>query len=338
MEINSTYLGLRLAHPFIAGASPLGRVDFVRQLEDGGCAAIVLSSLFEEQITMSATGRIRHMDPLDRGFASALASFPRQFAFGPDEYLEQIRRAKDAVSVPIIASLNGTTAEAWLVFAGRIEQAGADAIELNLYEVVTDLSVASMAIERELVNVVSELKEDLRVPIAVKLAPFFTALPNLARRLDSAGADGLVLFNRFYEPDIDTDTMTLAPKLELSTNAELPLRLRWLGILYGRIRASLAATGGVVTPDDGIKAILAGADAVQLVSAILRHGPSYFTVVREGLLRWMEAHHLQSIADVRGALSTGRAENASALERANYLRSVQNWPTRERTAAWGRTG
>lgn len=326
MDISSSYLGLRLAHPFIAGASPLGRVDFVRQLEDGGAAAIVLSSLFEEQITMAASGRIRHMDPLDRGFAGALASFPRQFPFGPDEYLEQIRRAKEAADVPIIASLNGTSAEAWLVFAGRIEQAGADAIELNLYEVITDLSVASIAVERELAHVVAELKEDLRIPITVKLAPYFTALGNVARRLDLAGANGLVLFNRFYQPDIDTDAIALTPKLELSTNAELSLRLRWLGILFGRVRASLAATGGIATPDDGVKALLAGADVVQIVSAILRHGPSYFTVMREGLAHWMERHQLDALDQVRGHLSTGRAENASALERANYLKSIQSWP------------
>ncbi len=326
MDIRTSYLGLRLAHPFIAGASPLGRLDFVRQLEDGGAAAIVLSSVFEEQITMAATGRIRHMDPLDRGFAGTLSSFPRQYAFGPDESLEQIRRARQAVDIPIIASLNGTSAEAWLIFASRIEQAGADGIELNLYEVVTDLAVASIAIERDLAHVVAELKEDLRVPIAVKLGPYFTALGNVARRLDAAGADGLVLFNRYYQPDIDTEALTLSPKLDLSTNAELPLRLRWLGILFGRVRASLAATGGIMTPDDGVKALLAGADVVQIVSAALRHGPSYFTVMREGLVRWMQHQKFESIEEVRGRLSTGRAENAAALERANYLRSIQSWP------------
>jgi dihydroorotate dehydrogenase (fumarate) len=326
MDLATSYLGLRLAHPFIAGASPLGRLDYVRQLEDGGCAAIVLTSLFEEQITVAASGRIRHMDPLDTGFAAALSAFPQTFAFGPDEYLDQIRRTKHAVDVPVIASLNGTSAEAWLIFASRIEQAGADALELNLYEVTTNLGVASPAIERDLVHAIAELKEDLRIPVSIKLSPYFTAVGNLARRLDNAGADGLILFNRYYEPDIDTADIVLRPKLDLSTNAELPLRLRWLGLLHGRVRASLAASGGIATPDNGVKALLAGADAVQLVSAILRHGPAYFGVMKTGLEEWMNRQQFDAVESFRGRLSAAHGPDATALERANYLRSLQNWP------------
>src|SRR5262245_39527485 len=280
MTMVTKYLGLTLAHPFMAGASPLSTdLDTVKRLEDGGAAAIVLHSLFEEQISLAATGRIHQMDPLEQEFAGTLSSFPERYALSPDGYLEHLRRVRKAVGVPVIASLNGMTAEMWLTFAERIEEAGADALELNMYEVATDPGHTGVAIERDLRNTVFELKRHLRIPIAVKVTPFFTAFADVAHQLDRAGADGLVLFNRFYQPDIDVETMTAVPRLELSTSAELLLRLRWVAVLHSRLRCSLAITGGVATPTDGIKAILAGADAVQLVSAILRHGPAYFTAM-----------------------------------------------------------
>ncbi len=328
MNTSVTYLGLRLAHPFMVGASPLGaHLDTVRRLEDGGCAAIVLHSLFEEQITWATSGRIRHMDPLDPQFAAMLAGFPsyERYPLGPDEYVEHVRRVKAAVGVPVIASLNGTTAESWLSFGRNIQQAGADALELNMYEVVTDLDMSGIAVENEIRSIVTELKRELKIPLAVKLSPFFTAFGNLARRLDEAGADGLVVFNRFYQPDIDVRAVTVAPMLELSTSAELRLRLRWLAVLHGRVRASLGVTGGVADPTDGIKAVLAGADAVQMVSAILRQGPAYFGVMRSALERWMEWQQVSTLDEVRGRLSLRRAPNAEAVERANYIRTLQSW-------------
>jgi len=328
-NLTTTYLGLTLAHPFMVGASPLAdHLDTVKRLEDGGSSALVLHSLFEEQISLAESGRIHHMDPLEKQFADALSGFPlpERYALSPHEYLEHLRRVKSAVHIPVIASLNGMTAEAWLKFATSIEQAGADALELNMYEVATEPSDSGAGIEKQIRNVVEELKRHLTIPIAVKLSPFFTAFGEMAHRLDQARADGLILFNRFYQPDIDVTTMTAVPHLELSTSAELLLRLRWVAILHSRLRCSLAITGGVATPTDGIKAILAGAHAVQMVSAILRHGPSYFTAMRDGLMRWMESKELPSIDHVRGRVD-GRSADMKLLERANYLRTLQSWPT-----------
>jgi len=326
-HLATTYLGLTLEHPFMVGASPLAdHLDTVKRLEDGGAAAIVLHSLFEEQISMAESGRIHQMDPLDRQFAGTLAGFPlpERYALAPDDYLDHIRRAKAAVGIPVVASLNGMTAESWLKFAIGMEQAGADAIELNMYEVVTDVDQSAAAIETQIRTIVGELKRRLRIPIAVKLSPFFTAFGHFAQELDRAGADGLVLFNRFYQPDIDIQTMTVMPHLELSSSAELLLRLRWAAILHGRLRCTLALTGGVNTPADGIKAILAGAHAVQMVSAILRNGPSYFVAMRDGLSRWMESKGLMSLDQVCGRVD-GTRGRTSIVERANYIRTLQSW-------------
>jgi len=334
MNLSTTYLGLTLAHPFMVGASPLvDHLDTVRRLEDGGSAAIVLHSLFEEQISMAESGRIHQMDPFEKQFADALSGFPlpERYALSPDEYLEHLRRVKAAVHVPVIASLNGMTAETWLKFAMNIEQAGADALELNMYSVVTEPGQSGLLIETEIRNVVVELKRHLRIPIAVKLSPFFTAFGDVARQLDSAHADGLILFNRFYQPDIDVNTMSAVPHLELSTSAELLIRLRWVAILHAKLRCSLAITGGVATPTDGIKAVLAGAHGVQMVSAILRHGPAYFTAMRDGLASWMESKELSSIDDVRGRVN-GRSADATILERANYIRTLQSWTPRGEAA------
>lgn len=328
MDIATSYLGLKLAHPFVAGASPLSaKLDSLKRLEDSGAAAIVLHSLFEEQITMAESGLIRHRNPFDQQFAASLAVFPSggDYPLSPDEYLEHLRRAKGAVAVPVIASLNGTTAEGWLRFARQLEQAGADALEVNFYDVATDLSVAGLTVENEVRNIVLELKRVLRIPIAIKLSPFFSAFGHLAHHLDQAGADGLVIFNRFYQPDIDIRTISVATSLQLSTSSELLLRLRWLAILHGRVRTSLAATGGVETPHDGIKALLAGADIVQMASALLRHGPGFLTTMREGLEHWMAWHHLDSVDAMRGRLSLEHAADPSAFERANYIRTLHHW-------------
>jgi len=328
MDLSTSLMGLRLAHPFVAGASPLGRdLDTIKRLEDSGCAAIVLPSLFEEQITFARQGRIRHVDPHDEPSAGRLAGFQDadDYAFSPDDYAEHIARAKRTVRMPVIGSLNGTSNESWLTFSRLIEQAGADALELNMYEVATDLNASAAAIEHQLVHTVADLKQYIRIPIAVKLSPFFTATGNVAHRLDQAGADALVLFNRFYQPDIDVETMSALPQAQLSTSTELPLRLRWIAILHGRIRASLVATGGVSTVEDGLKAVLAGADAVQVVSAALRHGPQHFSVLRDGLEHWMDRHQIAQLADMRGRVSLKHVADATASERGHYIRTLHTW-------------
>jgi dihydroorotate dehydrogenase (fumarate) len=328
MNTTTSYLGLQLPHPFMAGASPFGyHLDTIKRLEDAGCAAVVLHSLFEEQITLEARGRIRDRDPLDPQFAAGLADFPAsgEYPLGPQEYASHISQVKAAVKIPVIGSLNGTSAESWLSFSRIIEQAGADALELNLYEVVTDLNVSGMAVEHQLIEIVRELKDTLTIPIAVKLSPFFSAFGNVARQLDLAGARGLVLFNRFYQPDIDIRTMRPSPQIELSTSADLLLRLRWLAILYGRLRPSLAITGGVATPNDGIKALLAGADAVQMVSALLRHGPAYISSMLRGLEQWLEWQKVASLDEMKGRVSLKLTSDPAAFERANYIRALQSW-------------
>ncbi len=328
LQTDTSYLGMRLPHPFIAGASPFGyRLDTIKRLEDAGCAAVVLHSLFEEQITLAAEGRVANLDPHDPAFAETLAHFPpaSEYPLGPDAYAEHLTRAKTAVQIPIVASLNGTSGQAWLRFAQVIEQAGADALELNFYDLVTSLTTPGTAVEHEIVTTVKEVKRVLKIPVAVKLPPYFTALGYLARELDTAGADGLVLFNRFYQPDIDVKTMEPSAQLELSTNAELRLRLQWIAILYGRVRPSLALTGGVATPDDGIKAVLAGADVVQLVSALLRHGPEHIGFMRRGLERWMASHEFSRLDQARGRCSLEHTRDPAAFQRGNYIRTLHSW-------------
>jgi len=326
--LTTTYLGLNLAHPFILGASPLTQhMDNVRKLEDGGCAAIVMHSLFEEQIAEAASGMIPGLERTMPEFTGTLAHFPipEKFPLGPVEYLEQIRRIKEAVSVPVIGSLNGIGADGWLKYAPLIEQAGADALEFNVYYLSTGLHDSAVDIETQIETLVRRVKGSIRIPVAVKLSPFFTAFASLAARLEAAGADGLVLFNRFYQADIDIDTLEVLPNLQLSTSAELLLRLRWLAILSGRVHASLAVTGGVHTVLDGVKALLSGAHAVQMVSAVLQQGPQRFRVMEQRLRQWMVRNHYDSIDAFRGRLSLKDYSNPTYFERANYLRILRTW-------------
>jgi dihydroorotate dehydrogenase (fumarate) len=332
MDTATSYLGFRLPHPFMAGASPFGHhLDTIRRLEDAGCAAIVLHSLFEEQLTAREGGRIRHMDPADAALAAAMARFPEgeEYPLGPDAYAEHIRRAKQAIKIPVIGSLNGISPESWLRFGRIIEQAGADALELNLYEVITDLGTPAIAVESQFAGIVREVKRILNIPIAVKVLPYFTSFGNMARQLDAAGANGLVLFNRFYQADIDIRSLRTIAHVELSTSSELLLRLHWLAILHGRIRPSLAITGGVNTPEDGIKSLLAGADAVQMVSALLHHGSTHIKTMRKGLEEWMERHEFLSVADFQGQASLQQALDPASVERAGYIRTLQSWNKRE---------
>ena len=328
MDLSTRLMGLELAHPFIAGASPLGRaLDTIKRLEGAGCAAIVLPSLFEEQITFARHGRVHHLDPFDERSSARLAGFPsaENYAFSPEEYADHVARAKRHVAIPVIGSLNGTSAESWLTFGKLIEQAGADALELNMYDVVAGVSASGPAVEHQLGTIVTEMKQLLTIPIAVKLSPFYTAIGDVARRMERAGADALVLFNRVYQPEIDIESMRATPEPQLSTSADLPLRLRWLAILHGRITPSLVATGGVATPEDGIKALLAGADAIQVVSATLRHGPEYFKVLRAGLEDWMRRHDVACLRDIRGRLSLQHEPDPSAVERGYYLQALHRW-------------
>jgi dihydroorotate dehydrogenase (fumarate) len=312
MDLSTKYLGLQLAHPFMPGASPLvDDLDVVCRLEDAGASAIVMHSLFEEQILYPEAG----------------SYFPQrdEYALGPDRYLEQLLRIKHRVSVPVIASLNGTTAEGWLQYARAIERAGADALELNFYHFPTDPFEDAAIVEARVIDIVAVLKESITIPLAVKLSPFFTAVANLAWRLDRIGADGLILFNRFYQPDIDAETLTTLPQLTLSDSSELLLRLRWLAVVAGRIRGSLAASGGVHEPVDAVKAILAGADVVQLVSALLRRGPAYLKVVRQAVEQWGDEHGYGSVDQMRGSMSLSRCPDPTAFERGQYVRVLQSW-------------
>ena len=328
MDLSTTYLGLKLPHPFMPGASPLvDDLDMVRRLEDAGAAAIVMHSLFEEQIAREQVASFLHTEMHGESFAEAMFYFPNadRFAFGPEEYLQHLARVKAAVDVPVIASLNGTTLGGWLDYATAMEQAGADALELNVYALPSDPEQNALAIEDLTLEMLATLKRKLHIPVAVKLSPFYTAPLHFARRLDSAGAAGLVLFNRFYQPDIDVDGLHVSRQLALSSSAELPLRLRWLAILSGNLHASLAVRGGVHTAQDAIKAVMAGADAVQMVSALLREGPECLARVRAETVAWMQERHYESLSQMRGSMNMYSCPDPSAYERANYMLLLQSW-------------
>lgn len=328
MRTTTHYLGLTLDHPFIAGASPLSReLDSLRQLEDAGCAAVVLHSLFEEQVEVSRTGRVGHMDAHDPRFAGTLSHYPgpEQYSADPDRYLEHVRAATAALGIPVIASINGGSAESWLTIARDIERAGARALELNFYQLVANPRLSAEAVEEEWVRAVRGLARLLTIPLAVKVTPFFTSFAHTAHRFIDAGAKGLVLFNRVYQTDIDIDTMAPRVHTDLSSSQELLLRLRWVAALRGRLGGSLAVTGGVATPEDGIKALLAGADAVQLTSALLRHGPGHMATMRAGLTRWMETKGIEDLDAVRGKASLADVGDPLAFERAMYLQTLTQW-------------
>ncbi len=326
MNLSVRYLGLDLPHPLIAGASPLAdHLDTVRRLEDAGAAAIVLRSLFEEQIIREQAAFTRNTEMHEESFAEALTYFPtpQTFIFGPDEYLEHLRRVKVAVNIPVIASLNGTTPGGWLNFPPMIEAAGADALELNLYRLAFDHYLTGQELEHEAVNVVREIRRSIRIPLAVKLSPFYSSLAQFAGQIDRAGADGLVLFNRFYQPDIDPETLELNRSLNLSDRRELPLRLRWLGALSGQLRASLAVSGGVHSGRDAIKSVMAGAHAVQMVSVLLKHGPEHLAMILREMKDWMAEFEWDSLEKMRGNMSLKRCPDPVAYERANYVQMLQ---------------
>jgi dihydroorotate dehydrogenase (fumarate) len=328
MDLTTYFMGFELPHPFIVGASPFADTsDSLRRVEDAGAAAIVMRSVFEEQITAEELATHRATEPHAESFAEALSYFPEpaEFVLGEQEYLEQIRKAKEAVDIPVIGSLNGSTLGGWLEYARSLEQSGADAIELNPYDVATDSEETGEAIESRVLEIVREVKESIRVPVAVKLSPFYTSLANFAKRVDEAGADGLVLFNRFFEPDIDVEELEVRSHLELSNSSELLLRLRWLAILSGRLEASLAITGGVHTALDAIKALMCGAQAVQIVSVLLRHGPHQLETIRREMVAWMEEHEYESLEQMIGSMNLERCPRPRMFERANYIHLLQTW-------------
>ncbi len=328
MDMRTHYLGIELPHPFMPGAGPMSQnLDAIKRLEDAGAAAIVMNSLFEEQLTAEQVTGHAAMDGHGESYAEALDYLPSpdEYALGPQEYLDHLRTVKESVGIPVIGSLNGTTPGGWLRYARLIEQAGADALELNVYEVATDADVSGGELEQRVVDMVSTIKQSIRIPLAVKLSPFYTSLPHFAWRLERAGADGLVIFNRFYQPNIDVEELEVLPYVTLSTSDELLLRLRWLSILSARLQASLAVTGGVHTAVDAIRAILCGASAVQAVAAILRCGPDWLKTVREEVQRWLEAHEYQSLRQMVGSMSLVHCPDPKALVRANYMQVLQSW-------------
>lgn len=328
MDLRTSYLGLELPHPLMPGASPMvDDLDTVRRLEDAGAAAIVMHSLFEEQLTGEQLATHAAMEHPAESFAEALSYLPSpaDFRLGPEEYLEQLRKIKQAVKVPVIASLNGTTLGGWLAYARMMEEAGADAIELNVYQLATDPEESAQAIERRTLSMVRAITGAVMVPVAVKLSPFYTSIAHLCGQLDEAGADGLVLFNRFYQPDVDIEELEVKTTLRLSDSAELLLRLRWLSILRGKVKASLAVSGGVHSANDVVKAIMCGADAVQVVSALLRHGPYYLKFILDDLTRWLEEHEIDSLDEIRGNMSLERCPDPKQFERTNYMRVLQSW-------------
>jgi len=330
MDLTARYLGFDLPHPLVCGASPLGGdLDQVRRLEDAGAAAIVLPSLFEEQVEADSSATRWNPNPVPQSeLPFAVEPWPAEFRLDPEAHLEHLRQVKAAVAVPIIASLNGTTLGGWLAYARLLEQAGADALELNVYGLATDPEASSRAIEEGTLEMLSAVSDAVMVPVAVKLSPYYSALAHFARSLDRGGADGLVLFNRFYQPDVDLDRFEVRPELHLSDSKELLLRLRWLAILRGRIEGSLIASGGVHRAEDVVKAIACGADAVQLVSELLRHGPERLAALRRDIEFWLERNEFDGLSELQGGLSLERCPDPAAFERAQYMRVLQSWHRR----------
>ncbi|HEV8121543.1 MAG TPA: dihydroorotate dehydrogenase-like protein [Candidatus Polarisedimenticolia bacterium] len=328
MELETTYLGLQLRSPLVPSASPLGwLVSNLKRMEDAGAGAVVLPSLFEEQIEQEAR-TLGHF--LSRGLDSypeALTYLPEpgEFHLGPDDYLEHVRRVKAAVRIPVIASLNGSTEGGWIDYARLIQDAGADALEINLYAVPADLDLSPQQVEEQHVEIVRHARQGLRIPLAVKIGPYFTALGHTAARFSRAGAEGLVLFNRFYQPDFDLDAMEVVPRVRLSTPDELLLRLRWIAILYGQLPISLAATGGIHGGEDALKALLAGADVAMLCSVLLRRGIDHLQVVQEEMVHWMEEREYASVEQLKGSLSQRSCPDPTAFERASYMKALTGY-------------
>ena len=328
MDLRTTYLGLELRSPFVASAGPLtGNPAMWRRLQDAGAAAIVLPSLFEEEIENDAFAVGFAADQGADMFGEALSYLPSidQPVVGPGRHLALVEQAREQLEIPVIASLNGTSPGGWVRYAKHLAEAGASAIELNLYDLVADPEITAEDVERRYVELVEEVKAEIHVPLAVKLGPWFTAFGNFAVRLQQAGADGLVLFNRLYQPDIDLDTLEVVPRLSLSTSAETRLPLHWVANLFGTVKCSLAATSGVHDGADALKLLLAGADVVMSTSALLQHGPEHFETIERFVRHWMAERDYDSVSELRGSVSRGNVPDPQVYERANYYRVIHSW-------------
>jgi dihydroorotate dehydrogenase (fumarate) len=328
MDLTTTYMGIELRGPLVAGASPLSDdLDACKQLEDSGAAAIVMHSLFEEQITGEERALHHHTSAHELAYAEALSYFPEpsEYALRPDGYLEQLRKLKESLSIPVFASLNGTTLGGWTHYAKLMEEAGADGLELNVYHVASDPNEGPREVEQRYFDVLAAVRNEVAIPIAMKLSPFFSAPVYMARQLADAGAAGIVMFNRFYQPDIDIDSLEVRPMVRLSDSNALLLRVRWLAATFGRVACSLAASGGAHTGRDAIKAIMAGANVVQMTSALLRHGPSFLRRVRQEMASWMRDNEYVSVRQMMGSMSLMRCPEPAAYERANYVKGLQSW-------------
>jgi dihydroorotate dehydrogenase (fumarate) len=325
MDLSTRYLGLNLRTPLVPSASPLSdNIDNIKRMEDAGASAVVLYSLFEEQLIHDQAALEHSMSHGTNSFAEALSYFPkpREFRVGPDGYLEKIRQARQAVRIPVIASLNGVSIGGWVGYAKKMEEAGADALELNVYYIPADPASTSAAIEQTYVDILKAVKSVVSIPVALKLGPFFSGLAHMARRLDEAGADALVLFNRFYQPDMDIENLEVRPNILLSTPQALRLPLRWVAILYGRIKADLAATSGIHSHEDAIKVLMAGANAVQLCSVLLANGIGHIRKIEQGMIQWMEEHNYESVSQMRGSMSQKNCADPAAFERAHYMHAL----------------
>jgi dihydroorotate dehydrogenase (fumarate) len=330
-DLSTTYLGLKLKNPLVVSASPLcEEIDNLRRMEDAGAAAIVLHSLFEEQITLESQELDRSLSAGTESFAESLTYFPdvTSYNLGPEGYLEHIRKAKAAVSIPIIGSLNGVSTGGWIEYAKKIEAAGADALELNIFHLPADPEVEGRQVERMYCDLAARVKASVRIPLAVKLSLYFSSMVNMARRLDQTGVDALVLFNRFYQPDFDLENLEVVPNLILSSSYEFLLRLHWVAIIYGHVRADLAVTGGVHTALDVLKAMMAGARVAMMTSALLKHGIEHLTKVRTDLVAWMEQHEYESIRQMQGSMSQMSVADPAAFLRANYVRVLSSYTLR----------
>ena len=333
MNLSTTYLNLSLKNPLVASSSPLcENLDNLRRMEDAGIAAVVLHSLFEEQITIQSVDLDHYLSYGTDSFSEALSYFPDMsyYNLGPDGYLEHIRKAKETVDIPIIASLNGYSTGGWIKYARLMEEAGADALELNIYYVATEPHTTAQDVEQMYIDLVGNVASSVKIPVAVKLSPYFSATANIAHRLTLAGARGLVLFNRFYQPDLDLDNLDVIPNLILSTSDELRLRLRWTAILHGQVETDLAVTGGVHTAQDVLKCMMAGANVAMMTSALLLRGIGYVSKVYMDMITWMEEHEYESIHQMQGSMSQKSVSDPTAFERANYMRVLRSYAMRER--------
>ena len=321
-------MGLKLKSPLVASPSPFSKkVDSIRKIEDAGAGAVVLHSLFEEQIIIEGNELDRFLTQGTESYAESLSYFPDlgNYNIGPQDYLDHVSQAKKAVDIPVIGSLNGVSTGGWIEYAKLIQDAGADALELNIYYIPTNSDITAQQIEQMYTDLVEDVKSSVNIPVAVKLSPYFSSMPNMARQLDRSGADALVLFNRFYQPDLDIENLVVKPDLNLSTSEELRLRIRWVAILFGNIKADMAITGGVHTADDVVKAIMSGANVAMMTSALLKNGIDHLKKVNSDLTDWMEKHGYESISKMQGSMSMQSVAEPAAFKRANYMKVLDSY-------------